>query len=47
MEMLCALLYIFYFFLIFIYVFLAGPPGVCVDDNGNERKVSTVCLIQH
>lgn len=23
--------------------FLAGPPGVCVDDNGNERKVSNVC----
>lgn len=20
-------------------LFLAGPPGVCVDDNGNERKV--------
>lgn len=23
--------------------FSAGPPGVCVDDHGNERKVSYVC----
>lgn len=25
-----------------IDLFLAGPPGVCVDDNGNERKVNNV-----
>lgn len=43
MEMLCALLYIYFIYFKIVCIFLAGPPGVCVDDNGNERKVSTVC----
>lgn len=42
MEMLCALLYIYFIYFKIVCIFLAGP-GVCVDDNGNERKVSTVC----
>lgn len=26
---------------------LAGPPGVCIDDNGNERKVSHVFKVRN
>lgn len=41
-NVMCSVIYILFILKLYVF-FLAGPPGVCVDDNGNERKVSTVC----